>query len=52
MRALRDLAVHDLLQGVDPLAIAIEGVHEMHDELLEVASCELSVWNKAGAVNN
>lgn len=30
VRRLRDLAVHDLLQRVNALAIGAERVHEMH----------------------
>lgn len=32
MRRFRDLAVYDLVQGVDPFAFAVESIHEMHLE--------------------
>lgn len=31
MRRLGDLAVGDLLEGVEAVAAGVEGVHEMHD---------------------
>ena len=34
MRRLRDLSIDNLLQGVDALAVGVEGVHEMHGGLV------------------